>query len=318
MSTPHANPLRGLPLRQIACLMPIAAVALWAARHWPLITAGGSELLSANQRWLLVAATLTVLGWVAVSFTRQGATVEPLPAVRLFVTQFAAGAANHLLPAGLGAGAVNLRFLQRRGLPLSRCSAALALHMLAASTGRIALLLALLAVSPNALRLDSLMPDAAGPLLLLVVGCPVCVVAVALGTARRLRRAIRAFADTALSDARSVHSRPTRVLALWGGALAYPTIQAAVLVAVAMALEVSVPMVHIGIAYLAGSTLASAVPTPGGIGSVDAALVIALVTTGVSIAMATSVVLGYRIITVWLPLVPGALVLGVLVRSKVI
>jgi putative heme transporter len=105
---------------------------------------------------------------------------------------------------------------------------------------------------------------------------------------------------------------------LWGGALAYPTIQAAGLVAVAMALDVSVPMVHIGIAYLAGSTLAAVVPTPGGIGSVDAGLVIALVTTGVSIAVATSVVLGYRIITVWLPLVPGALVLGVLVRSKVI
>lgn len=317
MSTPRANLLRGLPLRQIACLVPIAAVGLWAAQHWPLITAGGGELLSANQRWLLVAATLTVLGWVAVAVTRQGAILEPLPAVRLFVTQFAAGAANHLLPAGLGAGTVNLRFLLRCGLSLSRSSAALALHMLAASTARIALLIALLAASPSALRLDSLMPDAAGPLLL-VAGCLVCVVAVTLGTVRPLRRAIRAFVKIALSDARSVHSRPARVLALWGGALAYPTIQAAGLVAVAMALDVSVPMVHIGIAYLAGSTLASVVPTPGGIGSVDAGLVIALVTTGVSIAVATSVVLGYRIITVWLPLVPGALVLGVLVRSKVI
>ncbi|MET7711343.1 lysylphosphatidylglycerol synthase transmembrane domain-containing protein [Streptomyces sp. NPDC005407] len=298
-------------------MVPIAAVGLWAAQHWPLIAAGGSELLSANQRWLLVAAALTVLGWVAVSFTRQGATLEPLPAVRLFVTQFAAGAANHLLPAGLGAGTVNLRFLQRCGLSLSRSSAALALHMLAAGTGRIALLLVLLAASPNALRLEGLTPDAAGPLLL-VAGGLVCAVAVTLGTVRPLRRAVRAFVGTALSDARSVHCRPTRVLALWGGALAYPTIQAAGLVAVAMALDVSVPMVHIGIAYLAGSTLAAVVPTPGGIGSVDAGLVIALVTTGVSIAVATSVVLGYRIITVWLPLVPGALVLGVLVRSKVI
>ncbi|NUK26726.1 UPF0104 family protein [Streptomyces lunaelactis] len=317
MSTPQGNRLRRLPLRQLACLLPIAAVSVWAARHWPIITAGGSRLLSANEYWLLVAVALTVLGWVAVSFSRQGATLQRLPVLRLFVTQFAAAAANHLLPAGLGAGAVNLRFLQRCGLSLSRSSAALALHMLAAGTGRVVLLLALVALSPHALSLDSLMPGAAGPVLV-VAGTLVCAVAVLLVAVTPLRGVIRTFAETALSDARSVHTRPARALALWGGALAFPTLQAAGLVAVAMALDVSVPAVHLGIAYLAGSTLAAVVPTPGGLGSVDAALVIALVTAGVPIALATSVVLGYRIISVWLPLVPGALVLGVLVRSKVI
>lgn len=79
MATAQGNLLRGLPLRQIACLVPIAAVSLWAAQHWQLITAGGSRLLSADQYWLLLAVTLTVLGWVAVSFTRQGATLEHLP-----------------------------------------------------------------------------------------------------------------------------------------------------------------------------------------------------------------------------------------------
>ncbi|MEW2080389.1 lysylphosphatidylglycerol synthase transmembrane domain-containing protein [Streptomyces sp. NPDC005283] len=317
MATAQGNLLRGLPLRQIACLVPIAAVSLWAAQHWQLITAGGSQLLSADQYWLLLAVTLTVLGWVAVSFTRQGATLEHLPPLRLFVTQFAAGAANHLLPAGLGAGTVNLRFLQRCGLSLPRSSAALALHMLAAGTGRAVLLLALLAASPHALQLDGLLPHAAGPVLV-AAGSLACAVALVLVAVRPLRGAIRTFVDTALRDARSVHTRPARVLALWGGAVAYPTLQAAGLVAVAMALDVSIPAVHVGLAYLAGSTLAAVIPTPGGIGSVDAALVIALVMAGVSVALATSVVLGYRIITVWLPLLPGALVLGVLVRSKVI
>ncbi|MDF3143640.1 TIGR00374 family protein, partial [Streptomyces sp. T21Q-yed] len=36
------------------------------------------------------------------------------------------------------------------------------------------------------------------------------------------------------------------------------------------------------------------------------------------VAVATAVVLAYRIITVWLPLLPGALTLGALVRWKVI
>lgn len=45
---------------------------------------------------------------------------------------------------------------------------------------------------------------------------------------------------------------------------------------------------------------------------------LALVATGASVGAATSAVLGYRIITVWLPLIPGALVLGALVRWKIV
>ena len=87
---------------------------------------------------------------------------------------------------------------------------------------------------------------------------------------------------------------------------------------VARALAVPVPVFHVALAYLAASVAAAAVPTPGGLGSVDAALVFTLVTAGASVPLATSAVLGFRIVTVWLPLVPGALVLALLVRRKVI
>jgi uncharacterized membrane protein YbhN (UPF0104 family) len=159
--------------------VPIVAVGFWMAWHWSLIESGGRELLAADRSWLLAALAATVLGWVAVSFSRQGTVIESLPAVRLFAAHFAAGAASHLLPAGLGAGAVNLRFFQRCGLPAARSTAALAR-------------------------------------------------------------------------------------------------------------------------------------------SVDAAPVMALVTVGASVTLATSVVLGFRIITVWMPLAPGALTLGALVRWKVV
>jgi len=52
-------------------------------------------------------------------------------------------------------------------------------------------------------------------------------------------------------------------------------------------------------------------PTPGGLGSLDAVLAYALTTAG-----AASAVLGYRLLTVWLPLLPGLLVLALLVRRR--
>ncbi|WP_327358999.1 lysylphosphatidylglycerol synthase transmembrane domain-containing protein [Streptomyces sp. NBC_01304] len=305
-------------MRQILCLLPLAFVAVLAVRHWPVLAEGFAKLPAAEPGWLLAAGSTTCLAWVAAACTRQGAVVERLPAFRLLATQFAAGAANHMLPTGLGAGAVNLRFMTVCGLPLARSSAALALYMLAEALGRITLLAALLVAFPGALRLGTLLPGGALESLLVVTVAVVCVLVTVLLLVRRLRTAVRDFLRTALGEARSVHARPARALALWGGSLAFPALQAAGLVAVGRALELPVPPMHMALAYLAATVAVALVPTPGGLGSVEAALVVALVAAGGPAAVATAVVVAYRIITVWLPLLPGALTLGALVRFKVL
>ncbi|QIJ65912.1 lysylphosphatidylglycerol synthase domain-containing protein [Streptomyces sp. JB150] len=318
---PRRVPLRlprRVPLRTAVCLLPLALVAVAAVRHREVLAEGFGHLATARPAWLLAAAGATCLTWVAAALTRQGAVVERLPACRLLATQFAAGAANHLLPGGLGASAVNLRFMTVCGLPLARSSAALALYLLAEGVGRVGLLAALLLAFPGALRLGPLLPaGAAGPLLLVTGAVAVGVVA-ALLCVRRLRASVGSFLRTALGEARSVHRRPARAFALWGGSFAFPALQASVLVAVGRALGLGVSPWHMAVAYLAATVAVALIPTPGGVGSVEAALIVALVAAGGPAAVATAVVLAFRILTVWLPLLPGALTLGVLVRLKVI
>jgi uncharacterized membrane protein YbhN (UPF0104 family) len=302
----------------VLCLVPLALVAVVAVRNRSLLAEGFGQLRGASWPWLLAAAGATCLTWVAAAFTRQGAVVQPLPKARLLATQFAAASANHLLPTGLGAGAVNLRFMTVCGVPLARSSAALALYLLAESVGRLGLLSVLLLAFPDALRLGPLLPDgSAVPLLLGAAGLP-AVAAAVVALVRPLRTRVYAFVRDALGEARSVHTRPVRALALWGGSLAFPALQAAGLAAVGQALRLPVPVAHMALAYLAATVAVALVPTPGGLGSVEAALIVALVAVGGPAAVATAVVLAYRIITVWVPLVPGALTLGALVRLKVI
>jgi uncharacterized membrane protein YbhN (UPF0104 family) len=302
----------------VLCLLPLVLVTVVAVRHRSVLAEGFGHLRAAEWPWLVAAVGATCLTWVAAALTRQGAVVQRLPVRRLLATQFAAGAANHLLPTGLGAGAVNLRFMTVCGVPLARSSAALALYLLAESVTRVGLLLVLLVAFPDALHLGGLVPaSAAGPLLLVAAGV-VCVATAVLLLVRRVRKAAWSFLRTALSEARSVHARPARALALWGGSLAFPTLQAAGLAAVGRALSLPVAPAHMAVAYLAATVAVALVPAPGGIGSVEAALVVALVAAGGPVAVATAVVLAYRIITVWLPLLPGALTLGALVRLRVI
>ncbi|MFI1414017.1 YbhN family protein [Streptomyces sp. NPDC020707] len=316
---PHSLPLpRRLPVRQILCLLPLALVAVVGVRHRSVLAEGFGYLASARWPWLLAAAAATCLTWVAAAVTRQGALVQRLPRRRLLAAQFAAGAANHLLPTGLGASAVNLRFMTVCGVPPARSASALALYLLAESVARVGLLLALLIAFPDALRLGGLLPDGALGPLLFTAGALVLVAVTVLLLVRRVRTAVSSFLRTALGEARSVHTRPVRALALWGGSFSFPLCQAAGLAAVGRALGLPVPPLHIAVAYLAATVAVALVPTPGGIGSVEAALIVALVAAGGPAATATAVVLAYRIITVWLPLLPGALTLGALVRLKMI
>ncbi|MCK1823629.1 flippase-like domain-containing protein [Streptomyces sp. XM83C] len=315
---PRGRLSRRLPVRQLLCLLPLLLVTVVAVRHRSVLAEGLAQLRDAEWPWLAAAAGTTCLTWVAAACTRQGAVVERLPRRRLLAVQFAAGAANHLLPTGLGASAVNLRFLTVCGLPLARSSAALALYLLAEGVGRLAMLATLLALFPGALRLGALLPEGVLGPLLFAVAAVAATATTALVVVRRLRTAVSRFLRTALGEARAVHARPARALALWGGALAFPALQAGALVLVGRALGLGVPAGHLAVAYLAATVAVALVPSPGGLGSVEAALVVALVAAGGPAAVATAVVLAYRIITVWLPLVPGALTLAALVRMRVI
>ncbi|MGW0583435.1 TIGR00374 family protein, partial [Streptomyces sp. NPDC002920] len=163
---PLSSFTRRLPLRRILCLVPLVLVAVVAVQHRSVLADGFSHLRSAEWPWLLAAACATCLTWVAAAVTRQGAVMQRLPRLRLLATQFAAGAANHLLPTGLGASAVNLRFMTVCGVPLARSSAALALYLMAEGVARVGLLAVLMLAFPDALRLGSLLPDGvAGPVL---------------------------------------------------------------------------------------------------------------------------------------------------------
>ncbi|MEU5085390.1 lysylphosphatidylglycerol synthase domain-containing protein [Streptomyces sp. NPDC021356] len=291
------------------------AVLLCAAylgqRHWPVVESGADRLAVADQGWLLVGASAAMATWGCAALAQQGAVAERLPRPRLVAAQFAASAANHVLPAGLGAGAVNLRFLMRCGLPAARAAGALAVKAAAGALARSVLIAVLAAACPGVLRLPHVPITA-------VAGVLAVLVLVTVVLRGPLRSRCARVAATVGADIRAVHSRPQRAAALWGGSLAFAAAHSLVLIAVVEAVGLPLPPARVALLYLAASSAAALLPTPGGLGSLDAALAFALTTSGAPAAAAASAVLGYRLLTVWLPLVPGLLVLGVLIRRRAV
>ncbi|MEU8576349.1 lysylphosphatidylglycerol synthase transmembrane domain-containing protein [Streptomyces asoensis] len=303
--------------RRALCLFPVLLLAVWAAVDWHAVRDGTALLAAADPWWLLTGLLFSYLGSVAAACVRQGAIPDRLPPGTLVASQIAAGAANHILPASIGAHAVTVRFLRRQGVPLPRATASIALYSLVRAVAKTPVVLIFLLAAPGAVPPARLLPEgrtlllaAAGLLLAPAVG------AALFAAVRPLRRPVLDFVRTALTDARHLHTRPARFLPLWGGAVAAPLIQASVVASVGTALGLPLTWTQLLFAFLAASTAAGAVPAPGGIGPVDAALVLTLAGYGTPLPLATATVIGYRLLTVWLPLLPGMLVLSALVQRE--
>ncbi|MFJ4620203.1 YbhN family protein [Streptomyces sp. NPDC088812] len=313
-----ADRVAGSPVRRRALMLfPVLLLGIWAAIDWRAVRDGTARLAAADPWWLLAGLVFTCLGWVAAACVRQGAVPDRLPKGLLLASQVAAGAANHLLPASIGAHAVTVRFLLRQGVPLPRATASIALYSLVRTVAKTPLLLVFVLAAPAAVPPSALLARGR-TLVLAVVGlllAPAAATAL-LVLVRAWRGPALAFVRTALTDARHLHTRPARCLPLWCGAMAAPLLQACVVASVGTALGVPLSWPQLVFAFLAASTAAGAVPAPGGIGPVDAALVLTLAGYGTPLALATATVIGYRALTVWLPLLPGMLVLSALVQRK--
>ena len=103
----------------------------------------------------------------------------------------------------------------------------------------------------------------------------------------------------------TVAQRPAKLAEGIGGILLLNLAFVGVLYASIEAFGGSMTIAVVAVVYLAGATLGQAAPTPGGLGAVEAALVAGLTAGGLNAGIAVSAVLLYRLITFWIPTIPG-------------
>jgi uncharacterized membrane protein YbhN (UPF0104 family) len=288
----------------IAAAAPLVLVALLVWR-WSTVDAGTDAMVRADRLWLLGALLSVGLTWVAGSCCQMGATIMPLPMGRVFATQVAGSFVNHVLPAGVGVAALNLRMLRKCGLTRAGAAGAVGLNAAAGFiVHAIALVALLLVFGARGTRLDRTT--------VLAIAGGVLVGAVILGLlALRLAPQVGRTLRTALAH-------PGRAAMLWVGSAAVPALHIVTLAAVLQALDRPVAIGTLAVAYLGASAVASIIPSPGGFGGLDVALLAALTATGITASAAAAAVIGYRLLTVWLPLLPGAATLVLLLHRRII
>nr|WP_225437969.1 YbhN family protein [Candidatus Frankia nodulisporulans] len=271
--------------------------------------------------WLAACAGATALFYVANGVSLRSASGLRMSLRMVTAVQLAAAATNRIVPAGLGAIAVHLRFLQRRGMTRPAALAAVASVKGAGAVTHL-LGLAIVAgtlsdsgigtavVSPVRTTVHDL---GAGPTTIAVV----IVMALVTGTVAhpRVRVVVRPAARVFRSHLSTLAHSPGRAALLVASQAATRLFQILALACTVWAFGASVTLMSVATVYLVGSIVAGAAPTAGGVGALEPALAFGLTAAGGSAATMLAAVLVYRVISFWLPVVPGALALAGLRRS---
>jgi uncharacterized membrane protein YbhN (UPF0104 family) len=258
----------------------------------------------ADPVWIGISVLASAATYVGAAYAVIGFVPERLSVWRTTAVQVALDFVRLLAPTAVGAVAINVRYLTRLGVPGPAATASLAASQLMSFVVSVALLPVL-----GALTGRNVTPNAPGIGVVagVLAGAAVVIGVVTLWPTARARVLGwgRRFVATALPRLAEVAQRPVKLAQGVGGSLLITLSYVAALYASVRAFGGDVPIALVAVVYVTGNAVGSAVPTPGGLGAVEAVLTGGLTAIGVPAAVAVPAVLLFRLVTFWLPLLPG-------------
>ncbi len=262
----------------------------------------------ADLGWTLAALAASVVCTLSAAMILIGFVPVPLPWWRTVMVQYAGSFVRIAAPAGLGSLAINTRFVTRQGVSTSLALSAVGLTQLVGFLVHVPLLL-VCAYLTGTSYWTGFTPS---PTVVVISIAGTAVVGVVL-LLPRLRHAlgarIRPYLRGVLPRLLDMLQSPSSLLLGFGGTLLITAAFVLCLQSSVLAFAdpgASVSLVAVAVVFLAGNAIGSAAPTPGGLGAVEAALIGGLTTVaGVPAAVALPAVLLFRLLTFWLPVLPG-------------
>ena len=295
---------RALAWRVVFTVMLLAAAAYLLVRHWSAVEvslriAGGGNLaglvLALGLMTSTVCAAAAAYGTLALHRLRYWQTL---------LVELAGAFANRLLPAGLGGLGLNGVYLYRQKHTVAEATAVVSVNNMLGIAAHVLLLAGVLVWRPEAARafVAGRYWAAAWVWVTAVVGVigAACLVPA-------VRKQLAAFMRHLLRSVRVIGSvRMARALVLSALITMGYTF---VLFAAARSVGVGLGVAQLFIVFSISMLVGTATPTPGGLVGIEAALFAGLAGYKVSDADAGAVVLLFRLVTYWLPLLPGAVAL---------
>lgn len=277
----------------------------------------GPLIENAEWGWVAAAVFFSALSYVAAAMSLLGFVPERVPFLRTIGAQVAGSFVKIVAPAAVGGVALNTRFLQRAGVRPGLAVASVGASQLFGLGCHILMLLAFGYLTGTE-KTPSLSPSRTVIAGLLTVAVLVLVVTSIPFLRKFVVTRVRSLFAGVVPRMLDVLQRPQKLVTGIGGMLLLTGCFVMCLDASIRAFgndDVSISIASVAVVFLAGNALGSAAPTPGGVGAVEATLTVGLIAVGLPKEVAAPAVLLFRLLTLWLPVLPGWLAFNQLSRK---
>jgi glycosyltransferase 2 family protein len=280
-------------------------------------TSFSQTLRQADWRWGAVALLLSALTYVGATWALSGFVLERLRFVQTFLTQVACSFVTLVTPAAVGGVALNLRYLRKRNLTSADAVASIGVSQIIAFALHLMLLVIFIAIAGSSHDTSLRPPDWTYYALGVLVSVALVVLAIPAGRKLLLSRLTSTLSQV-IPRLLDLVQQPAKLAEGIGGTLVVDAAYICCLAVSVRAFGGSLSFAAVAVVYLTGSAIGSAVPTPGGIGAVEAALSAGLTAAGLHGTVAFSAVLLFRTVTFWLPVPLGWVALNYLQHRDVL
>ncbi|MER6977366.1 lysylphosphatidylglycerol synthase transmembrane domain-containing protein [Streptomyces carpinensis] len=277
----------------------------------------GTLFVHAQWVWLAAAVLFSALSYVAAAMALLGFVPERVPFPRTVAAQVAGSFVKIVAPAAVGGVALNTRFLQRAGVRPGLAVASVGASQLFGLGCHILMLLSFGYLTGTE-KTPSLSPSRTVIAGLLTVAVLVLVVTSVPFLRKFVVTRVRSLFAGVVPRMLDVLQRPQKLITGIGGMLLLTACFVMCLDASIRAFgdqSTSLSIASVAVVFLAGNALGSAAPTPGGVGAVEATLTVGLIAVGLPKEVAAPAVLMFRLLTLWLPVLPGWLAFNHLTRK---
>ncbi len=269
------------------------------------LTQSVEELKQADLSWILLGLVFFSFSTPLVTWQFVEIALAPLKFLLTLRVQIASLFVSKLLPVGLGNIAINMYYFVQEKHTLAQATAVMAANTV---TGAIAyVIMIILGFTFSDFNIENggvNMPDwSLGTIVLIILS----VVAI-LYLVYRIPK-VRGKVNNAISDLmdsfKPYKKRPWSIVlaTLLNGIGSAMSLLALFTSAHALGIDLSISQALV--AYTLGNIASAVVPTPGGIGSAEAGIYAGLTLVGIESSSAIGITLLYRLITYWIPIVPG-------------
>jgi uncharacterized membrane protein YbhN (UPF0104 family) len=273
---------------------------------------------NAQWGWVAAAVLFSAVSYFAAAMALLGFVPERVPFMRAVAAQVAGSFVKIVAPAAVGGVALNTRFLQRAGVRPGLAVASVGASQLFGLGCHILMLLSFGYLTGTE-KTPSLSPSRTVIAGLLTVAVLVLVVTSVPFLRKFVSTRVRSLFAGVVPRMLDVLQRPQKLITGIGGMLLLTACFVMCLDASIRAFGQQQPttlsLASVAVVFLAGNALGSAAPTPGGVGAVEATLTVGLIAVGLPKEVAAPAVLLYRLLTLWIPVLPGWLFFNHLTRK---